>query len=221
MRNTTLLLIALLVTPAASFADEVRWVGDSITIMMRTGKGNAFQIIRTLPSGTRLQMLEIDGDYARVQTEKGTEGWVLSRFLTEQPIAADRLVQAEARIEKLMEQQRALNEQVSALKSERSSLANELKGREAENARLEKELADLREVAASPIRLREENQAMRTRLGQLDAAIEELTVSNDALRNDSQREWFVTGAAVLGSGILLGLVLPLLKRRKKQRLYDF
>jgi len=77
-------IIALLLLTAAggTFAGQTVYVDDRLEVMLRTGKGTAFQILRVLPSGTPLELLKADGDYTQVRTSQGVEGWVLSRFLT-------------------------------------------------------------------------------------------------------------------------------------------
>jgi SH3 domain protein len=60
---------------------------------------------------------------------------------------------------------------------------------------------------------------MKQRIAELETEVSRLDDTNSKLQDRSQRDWFLTGAGVLGGGIFLGLVLPML-RRKKQSGFD-
>lgn len=219
MRYLATLLLALAVTvPALA---ETRWVGDELIITLRKGQGNQYQILRTLNTGTALEVLEDDGEFTRVRTPKGTEGWVRARYLKTEPVAADRLVQAQAQIEKLQEENRSLQEKLAQLRSERAELGKTVKTQESAQERLSDELQELRELAAAPMQLQADNDIMRTRIEELQSTVQRLESTNETLRDRSRRDWFVAGSGVLGGGIVLGLILPLIRRKKRDRLYDF
>jgi len=76
------LILALLLGPVTTAMAETRYVSDRLEIQMRTGKGTQFRIMRMLPSGTALEILETDNEngYTRVRAPGGVEGWVLSRL---------------------------------------------------------------------------------------------------------------------------------------------
>ena len=91
-----LIASALILVPAASMgktkkgarkSENVRYVSDNLAITMRSGKSNEHRIIRSLDSGTKLRVLSKDKNYTKVRTEKGDVGWVLSRYLVNEPVA--------------------------------------------------------------------------------------------------------------------------------------
>ncbi len=206
---------ALLLLAAGSTFAETRYVSDHLVITMRTGQGNSYKVLRQLHSGTPLHVLEEDGEFIRVRTERGTEGWVRGQYLVNEPVAKDRLAAAEEKLARLDSEARSLRQQVSSLKSERDSFKRELNGTESDKISLEKQVAELKKVAAMPLRLREENQVMKDRIDTLELELTQIERVNDELRNNSQRDWFITGAGVLGSGIFLGLVLPFIRRKRR------
>src|SRR5690606_40529396 len=55
---------------------------------MRNGQGLEFGIRKMLKSGTELTVLDNDpSGYSKVRTNEGVEGWVLSRYLNNNPSA--------------------------------------------------------------------------------------------------------------------------------------
>ena len=85
-------LLASSITYASVMAAPA-WVSDIFEITLRTGPSSGNVILLMVPSGTELTVLEYDeqSGYARVQTAGGTEGWVLSRYLMDEPSARDQL----------------------------------------------------------------------------------------------------------------------------------
>ncbi|MCW8841276.1 MAG: TIGR04211 family SH3 domain-containing protein [Gammaproteobacteria bacterium] len=215
-----IILIVLMLLFASAAAAETRYVDDKLVITLRTGKGNSYQIVKTLPSGTRLELLEESGDYSRVRTDNGIEGWALNQYLTATPIARDRLVRANQQLERLQAEKEQLQQQLNAISKERAELSRELSGTTNEAQQLREELEELKRVAAKPVELAQQNRQLREQLTTLQQQKGELESDNQRLADRSQREWFITGAAVLGGGIILGLILPLLRRRKKSGMFD-
>ena len=84
-------LLGILISFSAG-AQEA-WVSDQFEVMLRTGPSTSNAIERVLGSGTALEVLETDSEagYARVRTTAGTEGWVLSRYLMNEPSAREQL----------------------------------------------------------------------------------------------------------------------------------
>jgi len=207
---TTLLL--LLTTVAAA---ETRYVDDHLVITLRTGKANTYQILRTLPSGSALELLEEDGEYSHVRTREGIEGWVLTQYLIKTPVARELLARAEQQLAKLRGEQQQLQQQLAALKGDKNALEKEHRSLGGETDKLRSELEQLREVAARPIELAQENDSLRDKLERSQRELQQVQAENSELQERSQRDWFLTGAGVLFGGILLGVLLPRLRRKKR------
>jgi SH3 domain protein len=184
---------------------------------MRSGPGNQFKITRTLPTGTALTILEEseDGTYSLARTNKGEEGWVLNQYLMNQPVAKSRLAALDAQHEKLQKEYDSLKKQFDTLSKESSSLSKSKDQLDQERSKLTKELEKLREVAARPLELEQDNSRMREELIALKNTLRIAEEKNMALEDSSERQWFGVGAAVLFFGIILGLLAPKLRGRKR------
>lgn len=215
-----ILLSAVLFLFAATVSAETRYVDDVLKITLRTGQGTTHKIMRSLESGTPLEILEDAEEYTLVRTSDGLEGWVLSQYLTKTPIARDRLMQAEKRISRLQTEKQQLEKTLAELRKEKGSVEKQQQNLTVEAAKLSDELAHLRKVAERPIELDRENRELKQQVQAMQRDIEQLKSDNSHLLDKTQREWFITGAGVLLGGVLLGLVLPMFRRKKKAGMFD-
>lgn len=108
----------------------------------------------------------------------------------------------------------ALNHQVSqadTIDIKLSSTVRELK----------RELDELRRTASNAISSADENRQLKMKLRDLDQQRQLLANENSSLKGTDQKQWFLAGAVVLFSGILLGLILPRLRLQRKTNYSDF
>jgi SH3 domain protein len=213
-------LLLLLGLCAAAQAANVMYVDDKLLVGLRA-EANSGRTITTLETGTRLEVLETSGSYIKVRDPKGNEGWVRDQYLTAQPVARDRLTQAEQRIAALEADKEKLRSQVSGVASERTEAVKGRSQLEKENQKLQQELAAIRESAANPLKLSNENRMMRDRLATLEAENQRMLTESQNFQDDNKRQWFLTGAGVLTGGILIGLIAPRLRRRRSSWSSDF
>ncbi len=210
------LLLLCLLGVTSAWAEPVRYVSDQLVITLRTGQGNQYQILKTLPSGTRLEVLqEGDKGYTQVRAPDGQVGWVLSQYLIDTPIAKQQLTTAEKQLNSLREEASQNKQQLSQLTEERDTLDAQVKQLTHTNETQARELARLKEVSATPLRLDAENKSLKEKMISLERNLQVITQENQALKDQAEREWFMAGAGVLFVGMLLGLIIPRLRTRKK------
>lgn len=202
---------------AAVTQAQTRYVDDELVITLRTGPSNQNEIVQTLRSGTRVEILEErDAEYARVRVpSEGVEGWVLQQYLTDERIAADRLAEAERALASARSRVTELEERVSELTDELEAARSELESARAENEQISARLADVRSASENALEIREENENLRQRVSSLNEQLQRATMANAELRSRSRQSWFIVGAGVLLGGIVIGLVAPTLRRRRR------
>ncbi len=211
-----ILISAALLTPILAQAQTTRYVSDKLEITMRNGQGVKFNIRKMLESGTRLEVLETDpAGYSKVRTTDGVEGWVLTRYLTNSPSARDQLEASQKRVANLELEMAKYKEEISSLSSQNSDVDTQNMSLKEKSQRLSKELDDLRRTASNAVALDNENRQLKEKLQEIDHENQSLVIENNALKDNSTRSWFLVGAAVLFAGILLGIILPRLRVRKK------
>jgi SH3 domain protein len=144
-----------------------------------------------------VQLLEQDESvgYSRVRvTDQGTEGWILTRFLTSEPIARDQLSAAERNLANARQRVTTLEAQVKELSAELATTRTELEQTRGTHAAVSQELADIRTAAANVVAIRDQNTSLQQRLIQLEREVEELSVDN-AVRESQTRTGLSVGAA--------------------------
>jgi SH3 domain protein len=211
------LFLSALILPLLVQAQDIKYVSDELIITMRTGQGSQYQIMKTLPSGTRLEVLETNDEtgYSKVRIPDGKEGWVLNRFLTEEPIAREKLAAAQSKLQRTMEQNKALKEELANLKNNNTDLEAERNALINQQEKAKSELDRLNQVAAQPLQLDKQNRDLKQQNVSLEKELQLIQQENQVLKDRSQREWFIAGAGVLLGGMLLGLILPKIRWRKK------
>ena len=210
------LFLAGLLLPILVEAQTTQYVSDHLVITMRSGQGSQYQILKTLPSGTRLEILETsDTGYTKVRNAEGVEGWVLSRYLSPEPIAKEKLAAAQGRLQRLKEKNNELKQALTDLQKSHRELETERTALVSKTESASAEVERLNQVAAQPILLDKQNRELKQQNVSLEKELQLLQQENQSLKDSSQREWFIAGAGVLLGGLLLGLIIPKLRWRKK------
>lgn len=197
------------------------WVSDQFEVMLRTGPSTSNAIERVLRSGTALEVLETDSEagYALVRTAFGTEGWVLSRYLMNEPSAREQLEKLTGQLSSATDASSSVSQQLDAVRGEYNAANNRVAVLEREKSSLEKELADIKRTAANVLAIDKQNKDLRDQLATTEIEVSTLEQTNRELGGQATRYWFMTGALVLVVGIILGLWLPRIKWQKRSR-YD-
>ena len=213
-------LVLTLLAPMTAMAAS-KYVSDHLVITLRTGQGNQFQIIKTLESGTRLTVLEeTQTGYTQVRTSDGTEGWVRTQYLSDDPPAAELLAKTQDKLEKAQDKLNKLEQELTDLRKEKTQLDSEHKKLLSENKSTNAELAKLSQIAAHPKQLESENVELREKFANMSNQFNLIKQENQVLKDRSKRNWFLAGALVVIIGMVIGLIIPKLRFRRKDS-WDF
>jgi len=204
---------------AATAVGQTLYVSDQLVITVRTGPSTENSIITNLVSGDVVEVLQANAEtgYTRVRIQSGVEGWVLGRYLVASPVSQDRLIIAESDLAEAQATVATLEGSVAMLAAELEVTGRRLEETETDNALLTKELADLRAASENVLSIRDQNESLRRRLNERNEEAELLAIDNDRLRSRATRDWFVAGAGVLLAGIIVGLIAPGLRRRRRSQ----
>lgn len=212
-----LILFTLAMILGTSALAETRYVSDNLEITMRSGKGNSFNIIRMLSSGTPVEVLEVDKDagYTRVRASNGKEGWVLTRYLMRTQAARDRLADTEKQLAEMELEKRKLETAMAEMTNSKNALNTQLSTLDAAHRKTSQELAEIKRTASSALALDSENKELKGRVVGLERQLQTLQQENEGLRDRTARDWFMVGAGVVLLGIIVGLVIPRIRWRRK------
>ncbi len=159
-------------------------------ITLRSGPGVDNKILDMLTSGTKLEMVQRGNDWSQVRTESGKNGWVLTRFLTEELPLSQVVIRLEKKNKKLAEELEILRTEHKDMSQENIRLAGVEKAYE----KLSADSADFLKLSADYKLLVQESQDQKKTIASLE----------ENLNNDT-RFWFLSGAGVFLVGVLLGL----------------
>ena len=207
----------LLVMTAVAAAPTVQYISDRLELPLRSGQSLQHRILRMLPSGTSLEVLRTSKDtgYSQVRTQNGTVGWVPTRFLMQTPSARKRLTAAEQKIAKLEIENARLKERGIAIGSKAGAQARRLAKLDQDKQTLTAGIERIRRVARSALALDRENKDLKTQTLAQGRELQALHQENEMLKDRGKRDWFLAGAGVLFTGLLLGLILPRLRLRRR------
>nr|WP_242467386.1 TIGR04211 family SH3 domain-containing protein [Thiocapsa imhoffii] len=218
MRVLVLSLLILQIVCSGFAWAQTRYVTDVLEVTLRTGETTRHRVIRMLPSGTPVTVLDVDATtgYARVRLEDGTVGFVLEHQLQEEPVARARLAELEARLADLQADPDALSARLAALQSEQMRMRHDFDVLEREKRQAEQDLATLRRASANILDITNDRERLRIQVSELMRERAMLEQANRDLTNRDQQRWFLIGAGVTLIGILIGLLLPHLRVHRRR-----
>lgn len=173
-----------------------RYISDDIKVTLRDAPRNDAASLGSVSSGDKVTLLESLGDdsFARIKTADGRSGWVTARMLSDSPAAREQLTELRRQLAEARAQTGSLNDQLGQSRKQLDAAKPALE-LAADNDRLQAQLTEGQaELAAS-----------RQRYDEAKA----------------QRKTLLVGAGLIGIGVLLGLLLPMLARGKRRRYGDF
>jgi SH3 domain protein len=161
------------------------FVTDNFRISLRRGPSIENKILRFVPSGLPVEILETQDGWSRVKILEGEdailEGWVLSRYLVNR-------LPWENQAKNLQEQNAELKEKLATLDQR---WENKIRREQSLSQELKKEFELAREKAQT------------------------LAEENDILKSAKRQKWFTTGGLVLFSGLVVGLLVGKQPRRRR------
>ncbi len=178
-------------------SDNQAWVTDELSTYVRSGPTDGYRIIGTLNAGEQVEILESSDDYTRVRNSDGNAVWVLSDELQQTPSAVEQLPALEAQVEELTAELEGIND---AWEQRVSSMTETLEVRERRIAELEAR-----------------NQQLDSQTEQSRLQVRGLQARLETQEEDLLMRYFMYGGGVAGAGLLVGLIVPHLPRRRKKR----
>ena len=213
-------LLSALFLASAAHADSA-WVSDQFEITLRSGPSTSNSIELMLKSGTEVEVLDRDPEtgYSQVRTGGGTEGYVLTRYLMNEPAAREQLARLTSQLTSEASRGSSLNSQLGAIRSEYDTATKRIETLEREKSALEEELAEIKRTAANVLSINNQNKDLREQLAAEEIRVATLEQENRELTSQTTRYWFMSGALVLVVGMVLGLWLPRIRWQRRSR-YD-
>lgn len=218
LAKVTMITCIIAIMASTAWADT-RYVSDVLVITVRTGKGTGYQIIETLRTGTKVQVLEEGDKYLKVKTPKGNEGYVLTQYISAETPKAVQIAQLSNQIDslksELAKQQEVAQSKIAEASSsveEKNSLSTQLEKTRETLHKVQNDYELLLKNSQNVISLSEENEALIEQNKQLNSELVVLREENSDFHRSNMIQWFLAGGGVFFFGWLIGKI-----SRKKQR----
>ena len=212
-------LVLFLTTVAISDAvAETRYVSDELEITLRVGPSTKQRIISMLKSGTEVEILSVDpkSGYSKVRAANGKTGFVLSRFLMDEPSAREQVASLTAKIQELQAEPEQVRTRLNQLQDDYARLQKDHQKLLNDKNSITQELAGIRQTAANAINISNERSELRKQVVKLKQEVADLQHTNRELANNRNQRWFLIGAGVVLGSILLGWLLPYLRFKRRR-----
>ena len=215
MNKCTALALTIILIAFKVSAESFVYITDQIDIPIRSDQNFGNNIIRVLPSGTELSLLQSTEDgWAQIQFDD-TIGWIKSFYLSKDPPAREELKKLtrtfnsnKLLISKLTSEKEVLENELSLLKQENTDLSIQSSKSQAEKEHIE-------QIYQDALKLEHENEKHIQEKLQLKAELQ-LADNNTQIQKDtSSRNWFIVGAIVLFFGMIIGFIVPGILSRKR------
>lgn len=193
------------------------YVKPSTEVAVRRGKGTEFKIIAFVKDGTTVLLLEEDGSYARVRLPNAKEGWMLTRFLSEDPPLEQLVVSLQQENEKVIKREAELRQELGELSEALDTTNSELSITLTEKDSAVEDYAKLERDTADVVKIKSELEDTLKSNEQLTEKLAVVELENDNLSKDKKLYWFLAGGGVLLLGMLLGR-MPGPSRKRKSSL---
>ncbi|HHP7233658.1 MAG TPA: TIGR04211 family SH3 domain-containing protein [Desulfobacterales bacterium] len=206
-------VVVILLFAAGGLHAQTRYVSDRMEITLRSGPGTQFKILELLTSGQAVQVLDAGPEWSRVRVGQDAEGWVLNRYLMDQPTARIQLERMERRHRTLLERSTALEAENTQLKARNAQLSEALAAEEKESEQLRQSYERLKADSAEFLSLQERYQKNAADLESRTERISQLEESLATLERNHAIRWFLAGGGLL----LLGFLVGVRSRKKRSR----
>lgn len=197
-------------------AGSTHYVTDEFTITLRSGAGNQYRILKLLPTGTAVEVLEAGNGWTRVATDNDQQGWVPSQYLISQPPAAARLQQISAELAQMHARDSQIKQQMDGSQQQLAQARDHIQQLSGERDRLIEQLNESREG----VDLATENKQLKKQIIDLKRRLQDLVNEAERLADRSRQDWFLVGAGVLLAGMLAGIIMTRIRWRRRSSWED-
>lgn len=184
-----------IITSLPSFAQN-QYITENLSTYLRKGPGDQFKLAGTITAGEQVTVLDRKERYTLIRDSKNREGWILTSEVTSTPSA------------KLLTPQ--LQQQVQELSAKLSNIDKDWQQRTMEMQRR------AQQADRQSSELLEQNALLKRELEIIKNKNRDLEALQNAETREIMIQYFIYGGSVLGLGLLLGLLIPVLLPRRRQ-----
>lgn len=193
------------------------YVSDTFEIVVRSEKEVGRNILKILPTGTQVEVLETDQSWATIQLPDDRTGYVLKRYLMSRlphKVVAER-VRAEA--EELRVQLQTAEQHLSALREEHQKLQQASTDQKGQLKQVSQQYETLQKDAAQYLQLKADYNALQDNYSDTRQELTALRSDHEALKKSRNVMWFLSGGGVILAGWIIGMITERLRGRRRRQ----
>ncbi len=208
----SVLLLAVLWCPASTWAAKA-YISEPKDAPLRAGPGQNYKVLATIPSGSALEVLK-SAEWIQVRftgpNGETKDGWVLNSSIGAYP--PENIL-----VRQLQSENAEANEKLALLEKEKTDHIQKEKDLTEKLRKLEIAHETLKSGSTNYLKLKEENDAVKSALTSAEENIQSIIQENEDLKFSARIKWFIAGAIVLLFGWFLGWLTS--NSQKKRRHY--
>jgi SH3 domain protein len=224
MQKIKLISISILWMLAMTAHAETVYVIDELKIGLHESASINSPIIKLVPSGTELSVIEQSEELVKVKEPEGSEGWINNKYIVKEKPGKARVNELEKEIE-LLKSSTMMTEDGAS--EEQKDLAQQLKSERLKSGQLQASLADLKAKIANVDnsaqflneieQLKQENNQLRTQMTSSGIEIQTQSgaLNNSSASTQSWKQYLTAFIIILIIGMAAGaFILDYLNRRR-------
>jgi SH3 domain protein len=201
---TLLFAFILLISYSATCLATDMYVGDDSKLNLRSGKGVKYRVISILAPGEKVTVLSTAGGWTQIGTMDGSEGWVVSKYLTDEKPADIKIDDLKIQMETLQEQLEIATLENRKLNEENFNLTTRLNESSIKLSDMEKSFNNLKTESGEYLSLKKKYDKIAKEVKEKDARIRSLEENVNDQYVAMAVKWSLTGAGILLIGFFLG-----------------
>lgn len=194
MKKIIVAFIAVFIscTTFSAFADTL-YVTDRIMLGVHQQAAETSPVIKTIPSGTAVTVLERNDDFIKVQLADGSQGWVSAAYLKPDKPATAQLDALNAQLKQAQDQVKQLNDEIKKHARDNQVLQDEISNDKSTITELQNKLKKQLASMPSPSKQAEEEiKSLQAKVKQLSeqkqALVKETRSDSEVSLHDLQKE---------------------------------
>ena len=197
------------------------YVRDGARAPVRESPYESSRIVGMASSNDYLEIFESQGDWSRIKTPQGQEGWVSNRFLTKQMPKELIISQLGEKIKSLTEENTTLQEQNTQLQKQSREHAYKLSGQSKEVEEAKRQYDRLKEESSHYLNLKASYEALQVQFKTASEKMETLDRENKRLKTSERLIFTLVGGGFIIIGLVIGSLLQFMKAKPKKGGYKF
>lgn len=206
-KNLILFFILFFITTVNA---KTVYVTDSIKYTFRSEENSRSRILKMIPSGTMLTLIEENKDtgYSKARLNNGMEGFFITRHTQDKPISKWYLNKANKKLDLLQKKYNQIKQKITQLKDDNNSIISANKSLVKERDKLTNGFNELRKTAANAIQTKQQRNQLQKRTIHLEKQLQQIKNENQTLEYNTNQNWFLYGGLLSLFGVVLGFILP-------------